>query len=154
MPAEGLLEFGGPLVYHAHFMTFTLYLICKHPFLSSRWNTGPLSENGTMNCHDSALVDGTCDTRGSLNGWTLLMPSWLCIGTMGCEPPLQLCRPYKVFSHHFLGARDAQTFVLSVALPIHKRMVRKFLGKDNEKKDRGVEIKKGGPDGAPGLLSW
>lgn len=55
---------------------------------------------------------------------------------MSCEPPLQLCRPYKVFSHHLLGARDAQTFVLSVAVAIHKRMVRKFLGKDNEKKGR------------------
>ena len=71
-----------------------------------------------------------------MRGWTLLRPPRLCIGTMGCEPPLQLCRPYKVFSHHLLGARDAQTFVLSVAVPIHKRMVRKFLGKDSEKEGR------------------
>lgn len=35
VPAQGLLEFGGPLVYHADFMTLTLYRIHKDPFNTS-----------------------------------------------------------------------------------------------------------------------
>ena len=53
VPAQGLLELGGPLVYHADFITFMLYLNCKCLFFSFKMEYSSLthlSENGTMNC--------------------------------------------------------------------------------------------------------
>lgn len=157
MPAEGLLEFGGPLVYHAHFMTFTLYLICKHPFYHQDGTLVPyLSENGTMNCHDSALVDGTCDTRGSLNGWTLLMPPLgFALGPWAASRPCS-CVDHTRFSVTTSLEQEMPKHLSSVWLSLSTRgWLESSWGKTMRKReDRGVEKKKGGPDGPPGPLSW
>ena len=65
VPAQGLLELGGPLVYHADFITFMLYLNCKCLFfflqdgiqfshsLIRKWN---------YELRDSVLAEGICNT--------------------------------------------------------------------------------------------
>lgn len=99
-----------------------------------------------MNWYKSALADGTCDPAGSLSSPIMLMPLWLCIGTVGYEEPLQLDPPHKAFSHLFPGARDPQTFALCVPASVYKNNEEE----GRQSRSRGAE-KKGR---AWGLWSW
>lgn len=84
----------------------------------------------------------------------MLMPLWLCIGTVGYVEPLQLDPPHKAFSHLFPGARDPQTFALAVPASVYKNNEEEGRQRSREKEGKGKQEGPGDPTKAQGNCSF
>ena len=90
MPAWGFLGFGRPRIEHANVMTNSALNPQGSCFLiemAHRYLTH-VSEREPRSRHGSALVNGTCDTGGSLSDSFMLTSPWLGIGTVSREQSL------------------------------------------------------------------